>query len=60
MGLTPRGIPAYNIDMNNAKALKAAQKTLDREYAKAVKVITNFVVMFGKENKKLATLKVKR
>lgn len=60
MGLTPTAIPAYNIDMNNAKALKAAQKTLDREYAKAVKVITNFVVTFGKENKKLAKVKVKR
>ena len=44
----------------NAKALRAAQKTLDKEYAKAVKVITNFVVTFGKENKKLATVKEKR
>lgn len=60
MGLTPTAIPAYNMGMNNAKALKAAQKTLDREYAKAVKVITNFVVTFGKENKKLAAVKVKR
>lgn len=60
MGLTRTVIPAYNIDMNNAKALRAAQKTLDREYAKAVKVITNFVVTLGKENKKLAKVKVKR
>ena len=46
--------------MNNAKALRAAQKTLDREYAKAVKVITNFVVTLGKENKKVAKVKGKR
>ena len=59
MGLTPTAIPAYNMGMNK-RALKAAQKTLDREYAKAVKVITNFVVTFGKENKKLAAVKVKR
>ena len=44
----------------NAKALRAAQETLDREYAKAVKVITNFVVTLGKENKKVATVKGKR
>jgi hypothetical protein len=44
----------------NKRALKAAQKTLDKEYARAVKVVTNFVVAFGKENKKLASIKVKR
>ena len=46
--------------MNNAKALRAAQKTLDREYAKAVKVIANFVVTLGKEHKKLESIKGKR
>lgn len=44
----------------NKRALKAAQKTLDKEYASAVKMIVDFIVTTGKENKKLASLKVKR
>jgi hypothetical protein len=46
--------------MNKAKALKAAQKTLDKEYSRAVKMIADFIVLNGKENKKLASIKVKR
>ena len=44
----------------NKRALKAAQKTLDKEYARAVKMVVDFIVMNGKENKKLANIKVKR
>jgi len=44
----------------NKKALKAAQKTLDKEYARAVKMVVDFIVMNGKEKEKLANIKVKR
>jgi hypothetical protein len=53
------GFPVYNIHMNK-KALKAAQKTLDKEYARAVKMVVDFIVLNGKEKEKLASLKVKR
>jgi len=53
------GFPVYNIHMNK-RALKAAQKTLDKEYARAVKMVVDFIVLNGKQKEKLASLKVKR
>ena len=47
----------------NEKALRAAQKTLDREYARAIKIVGNYIdwcLSENKKNKKLAKVKVKR
>jgi hypothetical protein len=44
----------------NKRALKAAQKTLDKEYARAVKMVVDFIVLNGKQKEKLASIKVKR
>jgi hypothetical protein len=42
----------------NKRALKAAQKTLDKEYARAVKMVVDFIVLNGKQKEKLASIKV--
>ena len=45
--LTPTDLPVYNLRMNK-KALKAAQETLDKEYAKLDRAYLRTINMIGK------------